>query len=83
MKSNINQIMDQMMSKRNVVALSLLASMSVAGYAADKTTVLPAGSASPLAESLAQDANGVVKGNVVDKQGEPLIGVSVKVVGTK
>ena len=57
--------------------------MSVAGYAADKTTVLPAGSASPLAESLAQDANGVVKGNVVDKQGEPLIGVSVKVVGTK
>ncbi len=72
-----------MMGKRSVAALSLVASMSMVGYAADKAPASPAGSANRLTESLAQDANGVVKGTVVDKQGEPLIGVSVKVVGTK
>ena len=83
MKSNINQIVEKMMGKRSVAALSLVASMSMVGYAADKAPASPAGSANRLTESLAQDANGVVKGTVVDKQGEPLIGVSVKVVGTK
>ncbi len=83
MKSNINQIVEKMMSKRSVATLSLVASMSMVGYAADKAPASPAGSANRLTESLAQDANGVVKGTVVDKQGEPLIGVSVKVVGTK
>ena len=79
MKSNINQIVEKMMGKRSVAALSLVASMSMVGYAADKAPASPAGSANRLTESLAQDANGVVKGTVVDKQGEPLIGVSVKV----
>ncbi len=83
MKSNINLIMDKMMGKRGVATLSLVASMSMVGYAADKAPASPAGSPDRLTESLAQDANGVVKGTVVDKQGEPLIGVSVKVVGTK
>jgi len=36
MKSNINQIVEKMMGKRSVAALSLVASMSMVGYAADK-----------------------------------------------
>lgn len=83
MKSNINPIVEKMSGKRSIVSLSLLASMSMAGYASGNAPALPEGSPYPLTESLAQDANGVVKGTVVDKAGEPLIGVSVKVVGTK
>ena len=83
MKSNINPIVEKMSGKRSIVSLSLLASMSMAGYASGNAPALPEGSPRPLTESLAQDANGVVKGTVVDKAGEPLIGVSVKVVGTK
>lgn len=83
MKSNINPIVEKMSGKRSIVSLSLLASMSMAGYASGNAPALPESSPYPLTESLAQDANGVVKGTVVDKAGEPLIGVSVKVVGTK
>ena len=83
MKTNLNQIMEKMTGRRNVVALSLLASVSMAGYASGKATAAPLASPSLNATSMAQDAKGVVKGTVVDKSGEPLIGVSVKAVGTK
>ncbi len=79
MKSN--QIVEKMMCKRSVAALSLLASMSLSGYAAKSAPALP--TSFPDTENMAQDAKGVVTGTVVDKAGEPLIGVSVKVVGTK
>lgn len=83
MKTNLNQIMEKMTGRRNVVALSLLASVSMAGYASGKATATPLASPSLNTTSMAQDAKGVVKGTVVDKSGEPLIGVSVKAVGTK
>lgn len=83
MKTNLNQIMEKMTGRRNVVALSLLASVSMAGYASGKATAAPLASPSLNTTSMAQDAKGVVKGTVVDKSGEPLIGVSVKAVGTK
>ena len=83
MKTNLNQIMEKMTGRRNVVALSLLASVSMAGYASGKATATPLASPSLNTTSMAQDAKGVVKGTVVDKNGEPLIGVSVKAVGTK
>ena len=83
MKTNLNQIMEKMTGRRNVVALSLLASVSMAGYASGKATAAPLASPSLNTTSMAQDAKGVVKGTVVDKNGEPLIGVSVKAVGTK
>ena len=83
MKTNFNQIMEQMVGKRSMLSLSLLASVSMAGYASGKAPASPEQSPVQSAVNMAQDANGVVKGNVVDKNGEPLIGVSVKAVGTK
>ncbi len=82
MKTNLNQIREKMTARRNVVVLSLLASVSMAGYASGNNTSMP--KSSPLfgTNSVAQDAKGTVKGTVVDKNGDPMIGVTVKVVGT-
>ena len=82
MKTNLNQIREKMTARRNVVVLSLLASVSMAGYASGNNTSMPKSSPRFGTNSVAQDAKGTVKGTVVDKNGDPMIGVTVKVVGT-